>query len=653
MLKQLKKKSILISMLLILIMTFGLVGCSSNETGEIAKETSEVKGEEAFTEVMTAGTYTGKGRGRNGEMTVEVEVSDSEILSVKLLDHKETSRVATIAEVDMSEKIVLGQSLSVDATSGATLTAYGILNGVKDAMKTAGINPEIFIDKEMGGSKEEKPRDAKIQEYDVVIVGAGASGLGAATELGRNYPDLSVLVLEKTAFTGGDFSFSGGGISVGGSKYNREIGMDVTPDKIANFFEMRSGEQAKYIVEGLSTNAFSIWGELFDYLIDQGFPLTTKKAVVSWDMDATENAFQATDDESGGTFEIIENTGKPENIRSGVLMFQHPELRSPESAQDLAASLTAIAENLGVEIRVNSKVVELIEEDGAVMGVIVEGSDTTYQVNASKVILATGNINRNKDLLEKYMPIVNKEVVRASAGQTGDAFLLTEKLNTVVTGYGQNSMSCIDEIRAYDTAIGTAYARSSIWVNKEGKRFCDEKGHIYNVSLDIAEQTDGLVYNIYDSQSEIVNLLEESLGDKVAYKADTLEELAETLGVDKEAFFATIEKYNADYEVGEDPLFGLTKNEMTPIKEGPFYATPMRCLNLGVMVSLKCNNTGALVNSEGEVIPNLFGAGYVVIGNLYGNRAPSSGLNIASSISTGALSAQTVAKEIMAEQQKQ
>ncbi|MGI6151323.1 MAG: FMN-binding protein [Christensenellales bacterium] len=85
-----------------------------------------------------AGTYTGKGKGMNGDVTVKVVFSDSAIVSVDVVDHKETEGIYEKAAEDIPRAIVGGQTLSVDTVSGATYTSEAIIQAVTDCVVQAG-----------------------------------------------------------------------------------------------------------------------------------------------------------------------------------------------------------------------------------------------------------------------------------------------------------------------------------------------------------------------------------------------------------------------------------------------------------------------------------------------------------------------------------
>jgi hypothetical protein len=56
------------------------------------------------------------------------------------------------------------------------------------------------------------------------------------------------------------------------------------------------------------------------------------------------------------------------------------------------------------------------------------------------------------------------------------------------------------------------------------------------------------------------------------FEADTLEELADKLGINKENFVAQVERYNSYCEKGVDEEFGKHPSFLFPVKDGPFKA---------------------------------------------------------------------------------
>jgi tricarballylate dehydrogenase len=105
-----------------------------------------------------------------------------------------------------------------------------------------------------------------------------------------------------------------------------------------------------------------------------------------------------------------------------------------------------------------------------------------------------------------------------------------------------------------------------------------------------------------------------------AIEADTLEALAEKLGVPGEAFKKTVAEYNRACLPGTfDPLrvdhlstrgiHPAKSNWARPIDEAPFLAHPIVCSVVLTFGGLKVNSNGQVVNNEGDPIPNLYAAG--------------------------------------------
>lgn len=98
--------------------------------------------------LFKAGTYTGVAEGRNGEVKVEVTVTDSEIKEVKVVENKETEEFAKEPLETIPKAIVENQSLAVDMVSGSTFTSKAILEASEAALKEAGADVEKLKAKE-------------------------------------------------------------------------------------------------------------------------------------------------------------------------------------------------------------------------------------------------------------------------------------------------------------------------------------------------------------------------------------------------------------------------------------------------------------------------------------------------------------------------
>ncbi len=174
----------------------------------LAKALAQAKGEAAENTAelaFTAGTYTGKASGYNGEVELAVTFSDTAVTAVELVSSKETQYVGDVAFEPMFADVVEANGTGVDTVSGATFTSAAIRNAVNDAAEQAGCtNMDAFK-----SNKAVHEAQAPIEEtYDVVIVGAGGAGIAAAAQAAQD--GNTVLVIEKNAQVGGNTLVSGG-----------------------------------------------------------------------------------------------------------------------------------------------------------------------------------------------------------------------------------------------------------------------------------------------------------------------------------------------------------------------------------------------------------------------------------------------------------
>ena len=128
---------------------------------------------------------------------------------------------------------------------------------------------------------------------------------------------------------------------------------------------------------------------------------------------------------------------------------------------------------------------------------------------------------------------------------------------------------------------------------------------------------------------------------------NTLEELCDVYGIDKENFAKTVEAYNkCKAENGEDP-FGVPNAYMVSMTEGPFYMSLFDpSMNTNCLMGLKTDGFCRILGADGQPIPNLYGAGEIIIGNICGGtpmgaRYPACGSCLASGVYGGPIAVRT------------
>ena len=141
---------------------------------------------------IKAGSYVGIGNGRNGEVQVEVTVEeDGTITDIIVGENTETPAIAGNAIDVLPGLMTQNQTLNVDSVAGATLTSAGIKSAVRDALTQAGADVEQYQTPVIYETEE------KTIDTDIVIVGAGGSGMSAAIEAAN--AGASVTVVESNA----------------------------------------------------------------------------------------------------------------------------------------------------------------------------------------------------------------------------------------------------------------------------------------------------------------------------------------------------------------------------------------------------------------------------------------------------------------------
>ena len=323
-----------------------------------------------------AETYTGSGIGRNGEVKVDVIFEDNgTIADIAIAESSETPAIAAYAVERIPSLIMEHQTLNVDAVSGATFTSNAIKNAVKDAMKQAGLDPENYQEP-IVYTGEEKSLDA-----DIVIVGAGGSGLSAAIEAagaGKN-----VLLVESNAYAGGATLYCGGMVMYA-----------PTAEEAAEFGSL----DAESLHQGMKENASP---EFFndalnmDYLNHSLENLQWLKGFYDGDdlVDSHDPGYVPLSSENGVASHTLAITVRPK-----------AEGEDPLVNTWIVDSLVKAAQNAGAEFLLETTADQLLTDaDGKVCG--IHASDrygNTYTITAKKVILATGGFGSNYSLLKEH-----------------------------------------------------------------------------------------------------------------------------------------------------------------------------------------------------------------------------------------------------------
>jgi len=325
------------------------------------------------------------------------------------------------------------------------------------------------------------------------------------------------------------------------------------------------------------------------------------------------------------------------------------------------------AEQLGVEIRYNSPVDSLEIKDGKFLAAYVGEN----RIEAKACVLAAGGFESNREWLDEVWgeneygerPAKNF-LIRGTRFNNG--VLLRQLLDMgadSVSDALQAHMVAVDaRAPLYDGGICTRVDCVSfgIVVNKHAQRFSDEgedfwpKRYAFWGRL-VAHQPNQIGYCIIDSKVLGRFMPPVFPGEK----ADTLEELADKLGLDRDALLATVAKYNAACKVGTfdhtimddchtEGIEPAKTHWALPINQGPFYGYTLKPGVTFTYLGLKTDETAA-VRFQNQASKNLFVAGEMMAGNVLG-KGYAAGVGMAIGTVFGMVAGAEAAKSVLGEE---
>mgnify|MGYP004568498763 FL=1 len=472
-------------------------------------------------------------------------------------------------------------------------------------------------------------------DADIVIIGSALSGLCACRAAVENGAK-NIVVIEK-ADTWQCRSNQFGTI---GGKIQEDLGIKIDRNAAVGQLMKECGYRPNQRILNLWADNS---GEAFDWFLA---PMEGKYVV--------ENESDPYDAEEGHLSVRKTHWPEPDNSHTEddfYPIFSDCQITLPTMAPWVEAIYNICVE-AGVTFKFSTWARQLVREnnEGPVTGVICQDVDGNYsQVNASKaVLLATGDFAGNKDMMSYYVPWATRFASifpnRDAAGDptnTGDgqcmgmwigakmedgplapmthhlggplgmdAFLLTDVngdrfVNEDVGGQPfQNQLSRLPKKTAWQVF-------DSEWPNQLQYMDC---GH-GNVSWYVDDdKVPGGSYgrNAYISQA----MFDEAMSGDAGVQADTIEELAEKMGVPVEEFCATIERYNELAKKGVDEDFGKRADRMFAIENPPFYGYKLTDTVLLVcMGGLETTVDFEVLDTNDDVIPGLY-----AVGNAQGGR---------------------------------
>jgi tricarballylate dehydrogenase len=318
----------------------------------------------------------------------------------------------------------------------------------------------------------------------------------------------------------------------------------------------------------------------------------------------------------------------------------------------LVDMLTAAAKRESVEIRYETRAVELMQEGARVVGVKIRHKGEPGELRAKAVVLACGGFEANTEMRTRYLgPGWDLAKVRGSRFNTGEGIRMALDIGASPYGNWAGCHAVGWEMNAPefgDLAVGDQFQKHSypfaIMVNATGKRFVDEGADFRNYTYAkygrvILEQPGQFAWQIFDQKTKHLQRDEYNIRQITKVTANTIEELAGKLdGVDAAQFVKTIAEYNK--AVTQDIAFnpnvkdgrhtqGLAINKSNwanTIDKPPYEGYAVTCGITFTFGGLRITNEGQVMNMDYQPIPGLYAAGELVGGIFYFNYPGGTGL---------------------------
>ena len=594
-------------------------------------------GTTAWAQSYTAGVYTAQANGNNGPVTVEVEVSDAEILSVKVTEHAETAGLSDTPIERIPAKIVEGQTLAVDTVSGATNTSNAILKAAEDALAQAGADIEAL---KAVQEKDETAGETAERHVQALVIGAGGSGLAAAITLQEQ--GIETLVVDKMANAGGATALTGALINGGCSKQQAERG--VTDDVQTMFMDAM-------VYGSFQNDARMTW-----------LMVNNTGDSVDWLHDTVGVEFE----------EAINHFPEHTNDRAFYPKGKQPGYLTGTMEQHYLSN--------GGELLLETRAQHLLTEDGRVIGASCSTADGTLNIYADVTLLATGGYGASVAL--RPADQMGALFYGASAS-TGDGIIMAEEVGAMthymqyLKSYPQGIEKPLDggNITADGTTFrGNAYISplasqavtlndGAIYVNVEGERCMNENMDFVSIKKVTQKQTDMTVYLVMDQKGydkwmgmmevsagltpEIVApWLDADDGKPVFRKGATVEEAAAKAGIDAEKLSATVAHFNEMVASGKDDDFGRAEMSVGLDSDGPIYIVEQRLRMATSLGGLKTSTSFEVYDENEQAIDGLYACGEV-IGGVHGDESMPSNC-VAWAVTSGRLAAKAAADAVKA-----
>ncbi len=480
-------------------------------------------------------------------------------------------------------------------------------------------------------------------EADVVIIGYGASGAVAA--ISAHDLGAKVVILEKMPVGGGNTCIS--------------MGVIFTPtsiDAVQYIEALCFGNTDKETIQAFAENAL----QTKDWIHKIGGKTSSYAALSP--------VFYPTPP-SGPGFPNV-----PGAVHTTKLVIDGSETET--RGERLWRLLSSNVERRGIRVMTDSPAQELVtNKKSEIIGVIVNQAGGRVSIKAKKaVILTCGGFEYNEAMKEAFL-LCKPFYAFGNPGNTGDGIIMAQKVGAALWHMTGAEGYLGFKLPEYPATFAIRYYNKGfIYVNKQGKRFCDETGRELHdgwrdfCQVDSREFTSHPCYpnvpafGIFDEvtrRSGPLNTSSKPMERHLGYgwssdnsseiakgwitQANTIRELAKRISVDESYLENTVIKYNGYCKAGRDADFGRSLETLGIIETPPFFAIELWPSLVNTQGGPRRDKRARVLNYEGEPIPRLYAAGE--LGSFWGLLYNGGG-NLSECLAFGRIAGRNAAAEI-------
>lgn len=459
------------------------------------------------------------------------------------------------------------------------------------------------------------------KQCDIVVLGGGGSGLVAAVRAAQ-LSGCRVIVVEKAPRTGGGMIMAST-MRTFRSKWQQDRGLPDVTDAY-----LRKVMDATYwrLDPKLVGNAILATGQFFDWFCQlAGSDMGDKFHVGRYVFDGDDGP-------------LGPQMGGPGGITGGGRLFMD--------------TLRAKCDELRVEVLTNTRAKSAQVADGRISAIIADSPEGEVQISCHACILAIGSWINNEQIMAEICPqflIARKRMgpsPHTNPNYTGDGFAIAQLVDAKLDKKNY-CLRLMGPMVFSKSGVMSNMCNSpfTLAVNTLGRRYVCEPSQIrngvFNSGLMMMEQPDGYVFILFDT-----NNLEAAIRDSVehpkppapgifglpplpvtmeeaerdiqsvlvpeadkVFRADTVEELADRIGVDPAALRTTVDNYNHYCTEGFDRDCFKQAEYLVPCSRGPYYAVRATLGTDGAFGGVLVNGDMQAYRSDGTLIPRLYVTG--------------------------------------------